>query len=92
MIVFASPNIPLKETRYEIIMYYLAIVQNDTTNALYSYSTYEAALAAYHTELAYRAEGRVKTVCGIFNEELMMLKSEIYTAPTPNVEPEANEE
>lgn len=65
----------------EIIMYYLAIVQNDTTNALYSHNTYEEALAAYHTELAYRAEARKSTKCAILDGDLNMLRQEIYTAP-----------
>lgn len=68
----------------EIIMYYLAIVQNDTTNALYSYSTYEAALATFHTELAYRAEGRTSTKCAILDGDLNMLRQEVYTAPVSN--------
>lgn len=62
-------------------MFYLVIIQNSQTPAIFSYHAYEDALAAYHTELSYRAEGRVKTVCGIFTEELMLMKSEIYTAP-----------
>ena len=74
-------------------MYYLAIVQNDETQALYRYNTYEETLAAYHTELAYRAEGRTSTKCAILDNDLHMLRQEIYTAPTtePNVEPEAEE-
>ena len=70
-------------------MYYLAIVQNDTTNALYSYNSYEAALAAYHQELAYRAEGRTSTKCAILNGDLQMLRQETYTVPVPepNAEP-----
>lgn len=62
-------------------MFYLAIVQNDTTNALYSYSTYEGALARFHTELAYRAEGRTQTVCTILNSNGEVLRNEVYTAP-----------
>lgn len=62
-------------------MYYLAIVQNDTTNALYSYSTYEEALARFHTELAYRSEGRTSTKCAILDHDLTMLRQEVYTAP-----------
>lgn len=62
-------------------MYYLAIVQNDTTNALYSYNTYEDALAAYHQELAYRAEGRTSTKCAILDADLHMLRQETYVAP-----------
>lgn len=48
-------------------MYYLVIIQNDSTQAIYAYPSFDAALAAYHTELAYRGEGRNKTVCVILN-------------------------
>lgn len=64
-------------------MYYLAIIQNENTSALYNYSTFEQALAAYHTELAYRAEGRTSTRCVIFDSELRTLRAEVYTAPIP---------
>lgn len=73
-------------------MYYLAIVQNDTTNALYTYNSFEDALAAYHQELAYRAEGRTSTKCAILDNDLHMLRQESYVAPTPNAEPETVEE
>lgn len=62
-------------------MYYLAIVQNDETQALYRYNTYEEALAAYHTELAYRAETRKSTKCAILDGDLNMLRQETYVAP-----------
>lgn len=65
-------------------MYYLAIIQNETTNALYVYNTFEDALAAYHTELAYRAEGRTSTKCVIFDSELRTMRAEVYTAPVLN--------
>ena len=44
-------------------MYYLATIQNKTTCAMYSYNTYDEVLAAFHTEMAYRAEGRNSTTC-----------------------------
>lgn len=62
-------------------MYYLAIVQNDETQALYRYNTYEEALAAYHTELAYRAETRKSTKCAILDGDLNMLRQETYVVP-----------
>lgn len=62
-------------------MYYVAIVQNDETQALYRYSSYNEALAAYHSELAYRAEGRKSTKCAILNGDLQLLRQEVYTAP-----------
>lgn len=75
-------------------MYYLAIIQNETTNALYVYNTFEDALAAYHTELAYRAEGRTSTKCVIFDSELRTMRAEVYTAPVsePNTEPTEGEQ
>lgn len=72
-------------------MYYLAIVQNENTAALYSYSTYEEALAAYHTELAYRAEGRTSTKCAILNGDLQLLRQETYVAPVSDNTEEPNE-
>lgn len=72
-------------------MYYLAIVQNDETQALYRYNTYEEALVAYHTELAYRAEGRKSTKCAILNGDLQMLRQETYIAPVSDNTEEPNE-
>lgn len=72
-------------------MYYLAIVQNDETQALYRYNTYEEALAAYHTELAYRAEGRTSTKCAILDHDLNMLRQETYIAPVSDNTEEPNE-
>lgn len=69
------------DLKEEYIMYYLAIIQNDTTNALYAYNTESEALAAYHTELAYRAEGRTSTKCAILDTNLRVIRSEIWTAP-----------
>ena len=73
-------------------MFYLAIVQNDETQALYRYNSYEDALAAYHTELAYRAEGRRSTKCAILNGDLQMLRQEIYTSPVSEVSDNTEED
>jgi len=65
--------------------YYLAIVQNDATQAIYAYDGIDAALAAYHSELAYRAESRVKTLCVIFDNFGNTVYKECwekYVAPT----------
>ena len=71
------------------MMYYLAIVQNDETQALYRYNSYEDALAAYHSELAYRAEARKSTKCAILNGDLQLLRQETYVAPvSDNTEPQ----
>ena len=70
-------------------MYYLVIVQNNSIPAIFSYETYDAALAAFHTEMAYRHESRTTTKCAIVDNELVTLKRETYTAPVPdpNTEP-----
>lgn len=65
-------------------MFYLAIMQNDETQALFRYDTLDAALAAFHTELAYRGDGRNKTVCAILNRIGEVVKRECWErAETP---------
>ena len=66
--------------------FYLAVIQNETTSALFSYDSHDAALAAYHNELAYRASGRTSTKCALMNDELEVLKRESYYAPTESEE------
>lgn len=68
-------------------MYYLVIVQNDSIPAIFSYETLENALAAFHTELAYRAEGRTSTKCSILDADLMTIRNEVYIA-SANEEPQ----
>lgn len=72
-------------------MFYLVIVQNSDTPAIYSHETHDAALAAFHTEMAYRAEGRTSTKCLILNSDLVVLESGSYvkeTAPVQTEEPQ----
>ena len=61
--------------------HYLAVVQNEGTAALYTYDTLDAALVAYHNELAYRSEDRTSTKCAIMNSDLVVVMSESYFAP-----------
>ena len=61
-------------------MFYLLIAQNDQTQTAYAYPTYNEALSAFHSELAYRNEGRTKTMCAIISSNGSMLKSECYEA------------
>lgn len=68
-------------------MYYLVIVQNENTQAVYSYATENEATAAFHSELAYRAEGRTSTKCAILDSHLHMLRQEEYIAPVQISEP-----
>lgn len=57
---------------------YLVIVQNDSTAAVYGYDDYDSALTAFHTELAYRGEGRDSTMCVIINSEGDTIKQELW--------------
>ena len=74
--------------------FYLIIVQNDTVVTIYSYDNLDTALAAYHSELAYRNEARTSTDCAILNADLQVMYRESYNAPapTPSPESEKNEE
>lgn len=69
-------------------MYYLIKIQNDSTQGIYRYDSLDTAMAAYHAELAYRAEGRTSTKCAILDSDMCVVRSEVYTAPItePNTE------
>lgn len=73
-------------------MFYLVIVQNDSIPAIYSYQSENEALAAFHSELAYRAEGRTSTKCSILDSNLVSLRNESYTAPVQVTEPTEGEQ
>lgn len=59
-------------------MYYLTIVQNDSTQAVYSYQDIDSALASFHSELAYRGDGRNKTLCVIIDDKGELIKTELW--------------
>ena len=63
--------------------FYVVIVQNNETQTIHRYNSYNDALAAYHAELAYRAEGRTSTKCAILDNDLSLIVQEVY-----NGEPE----
>ena len=69
-------------------MFYLVIVQNSSVPAIYSHETHDAALAAFHTELAYRHESRTSTRCLILNQELVILESGSYLKEVETTEPQ----
>lgn len=56
--------------------FYLIIVQNDSSQAIYSYESLDDALAAFHSELAYHAEGRNRTLCIIFDSSGECIRKE----------------
>lgn len=61
--------------------YYLVIIQNKNTQAVYEYSTFDAALATFHNELGYRGEGRTSTMCLIIDERGSTIKKDYWEAP-----------
>lgn len=63
-------------------MYYIIIIQNKQTPAIFAYPSYDAALAKFHTEMAYRAEGRTSTMCMIIDDEGSVYKTESYSKVT----------
>lgn len=67
-------------------MYYTVIIQNDNTQAIFAYTTLNEAKAKYHSELAYRAEGRTSTKCAILTPDLGVLLRDEYRGE-PNTEP-----
>ena len=69
-------------------MYYLVIIQNDSTQAIYSYSTIDEALATFHNELAYRGETRMSTVCVILENTGALIKRDSWKRAIPQSEPE----
>ena len=66
--------------------YYVVIIQNDSTQAVYAYTDFDAALALYHTELAYRGDGRNKTICTILNGVGHEMKTEIWERKVEDTE------
>ena len=70
-------------------MFYLVKIQNDSTQAVLSYEDIDEALSAYHSELAYRGNGRDKTVCVILDSDGFTLYRESWQK---HVEPEPMEE
>lgn len=73
-------------------MYYLVIIQNDTTQAVYSYETVDAAMSMFHTELAYRGDGRNRTVCVILNKNGELVKREFWERPVELTQTEESDE
>lgn len=64
--------------------YYLTIVQNKITCACFVYDSEDAAKAAFHSELAYRAPERTSTLCIISNENGAIIAVDKYRAPNPD--------
>ena len=67
-------------------MYYLVILQNNSSQAIYPYNSYDQALSAFHSELAYRNESRTKTVCVIIDSVGNTLKKECWASSDTSAE------
>ena len=61
-------------------MFLLVKLQNDSATVVFTYNNYSDALAAFHSELAYRAEGRTSTMCAILNRAGEVIKRERWEA------------
>ena len=57
---------------------YLVIIQNNESCAAFKYDKYDAALAAMHTELAYRGSDRWQTLCLIVKEDGTISNIELW--------------
>ena len=73
-------------------MFYLVIIQNDTTQTIYSYETLDAAISMFHTDLAYRGDGRNRTVCVILNKNGELVKREFWERPAETIQTEESDE
>jgi hypothetical protein len=58
--------------------YYLVMVQNGNTQAIYEKADYDDALSAFHSELAYRHESRTSTMCMIIDGNGNVYKREMW--------------
>lgn len=61
--------------------YYLFLVQNKSVCANFGYETLDEALAKFHTELAYRGEGRTSTLCVILDQIGGTIKRDYWERP-----------
>lgn len=58
--------------------FYVACVQNDSTQSVYAYNNIDDAMAFYHSELGYRSEQRNKTLCVLFREDGAVMCHEVW--------------
>ena len=61
--------------------FYVACVQNDTSQSVYAYDNIDDAMSFYHTELGYRSEQRNKTLCVLFREDGAVMCHEVWERP-----------
>ncbi len=69
--------------------HFVSIIQNDDVCACFAYPDKTAAVAKYHTEMAYAANANITTLCVVVNANGAVVCSEKYTATAT---PEAGED
>lgn len=69
--------------------HFVSIVHNDDACACFAYHDKAAAVAKFHTEMAYAANANVTTLCIVVNSNGSVICSEKYTAAAT---PEAGED
>lgn len=60
--------------------YYVTIIKDDS-RACYEYEDKTAAMASFHTEMAYACNAKISTLCVVVNFNGTIEKVEKYTAP-----------
>jgi len=69
------------------MFFYLIIIQNagsGSSQAVYKYDNIDDALAAYHSELAYRADSRNMTTCVILDNYGNSVYKDVWEKRTEN--------
>ena len=72
--------------------HFVSIIQNGETPAMFAYDDKNAAMAAFHTEMAYRHPSRTSTVAFVFNANGTVVAHDSYIAPAPVDTPEVTED
>lgn len=70
--------------------HYVTVIKDDS-RACYEYEDKTAALASFHTEMAYACNAKISTLCVVVNSNGTIVKVEKYTAPPAPVEVEGGE-
>lgn len=65
--------------------HYVAIIKEDS-RALYEHADKKAAMASFHSEMAYACNAGITTLCLVIAESGSVIASEKFTAPPAPVE------
>ena len=72
--------------------HFVSIIQNDETCACFAYPDRAAAIAKFHTEMAYASNANVTTLCIVANSNGAIVRTEKYTATVTSEAGEENAE